>query len=159
MNACSQRCGCGCGAELGATSRPGSRPAPRFIKGHNFINRASDTKRYKEQGTKRVHVIRAERALGKPLPIGAEVHHADGSIRADAPLVICQDKAYHRLLHARMRVVRAGGNPDTQAVCSRCGQPKDLSDFYVRKTVRPERSHWASAFRITTCKPCIGATS
>lgn len=53
--------------------------------------------------SKRIHRLRAEAALGKPLPHGAQVHHADGSLDANAPLVICQDAAYHKLLHQRMR--------------------------------------------------------
>ena len=48
------------------------------------------------------HRERAAAALGKPLPAGAEVHHHtyDGH---NSQLVICQDSAYHHLLHSRMR--------------------------------------------------------
>jgi hypothetical protein len=91
--------------------------------------------------------LRAERALGKPLPKGACVHHADGSRRDDAPLVICQDYVYHMLLHVRMRVVRAGGNPNTQAICTRCKMPKLLSEF----ADAPSNSNGRSA----TCGPCM----
>lgn len=74
-----------------------------------------------------VHRIRAERALGKPLPSGAQVHHVDGTRRDDSVLVICQDHRYHKLLHQRMRVIAAGGNPNTDKLCPRCGiQPQHL---------------------------------
>lgn len=75
------------------------------------------------------HIVRAERALGKPLPRGAVVHHADGSQHKDAPLVICQDHAYHMLLHTRMRVVAAGGDPNTQRICSMCKQLRLIAEF------------------------------
>lgn len=79
-----------------------------------------------------LHRVRAEKALGKPLPRGAVVHHADGSKSDNAPLVICEDAAYHRLLHARERVMRAGGNPNRDAICSGCRQIKPQSDFLTR---------------------------
>ena len=89
--------------------------------------------RYREADGKRIHIGRAERALGRPLPPGAQVHHADGSLDENAPLVICQDAAYHKLLHVRMKVVQAGGNPNTQRMCSQCGEPKDFAEFYPRR--------------------------
>lgn len=75
------------------------------------------------------HRLRAEEALGKPLPRGAVVHHADGSKSEHAPLVICQDEAYHRLLHHRMRIVAAGGDPNTERICNGCKQLKPLEAF------------------------------
>ena len=51
------------------------------------------------------HIVVAERALGKPLPKGAVVHHVDGQQWNNEPsnLVICPDQAYHMLLHRRMK--------------------------------------------------------
>lgn len=93
----------------------------------------------------RLHVLRAERALGKPLPPKAIVHHADGSVADDAPLVICQDQAYHMLLHRRMRVKAAGGDPNFhEAVCAVCRCPfrrSEMNGGYCRpcrKTVRKD---------------------
>lgn len=76
-----------------------------------------------------LHRLRAERALGKPLPPGAVVHHADGSKDEHAPLVICQDAAYHYLLHMRQRVVQRGGNPSTDKWCPDCKSLKLKTDF------------------------------
>lgn len=69
------------------------------------------------------HVAIAEDALGKRLPRGAEVHHVNEDPEDNAPanLVICQNRGYHKLLHVRTRIVRAGGDPDAQRICSRCG--------------------------------------
>lgn len=54
------------------------------------------------------HVLVAEKALGRYLPDGVEVHHVN-EIKHDnrgSNLVICEDQAYHRLLHKRMRTWR-----------------------------------------------------
>ena len=77
------------------------------------------------------HMLIAERALGKPLPPKAQIHHADENPRNNTPsnLVICQDRTYHKLLHFRARIVRAGGNPDTEKICSTCKTLKPLADF------------------------------
>ena len=51
------------------------------------------------------HVLIAEKALGKPLPKGAQVHHLNerkGDNR-NTNLVVCPDDAYHKLLHKRAR--------------------------------------------------------
>lgn len=77
------------------------------------------------------HVAAAERALGKPLPDGAEVHHVDGDTlnSANANLVICQDNGYHKLLHLRAEVVSAGGDPNTQKFCRKCGCARPFAAF------------------------------
>lgn len=67
------------------------------------------------------HRIVAEKALGKPLPDGAVVHHIDGdrSNNANTNLVICQDNAYHTILHNRQRAYEATGNANA-ARCPQC---------------------------------------
>ena len=64
----------------------------------------------------------AEKALGKQLPFGVEIHHVDGDNLNNAAknLVICQDKAYHKLLHWRERVIDRGENPNIGQFCNRC---------------------------------------
>jgi hypothetical protein len=126
-------CECGCGqrtAMATATHRRRGNVAgfpQRFVFGHFRL--LKETKSYRWRQGKYLHIVRAERALGKPLPPGAVVHHADGSKADDAPLVICQDQSYHLLLHLRMRIRAAGGNPDTDAVCGHCRTAKRRTEF------------------------------
>lgn len=57
------------------------------------------------------HIV-AERALGKPLPKEAIVHHVDENPMNDSPcnLVICQSRKYHHLLHMRLDALKATGH-------------------------------------------------
>lgn len=150
-------CQCGCGFDAGVAKRTRRERGVvvgqpnRFIIGH--ASRKGEVRGYRSvtRDSKHVgvHRIRAEMALGKELPPGAVVHHADGSRSEHAPLVICQDDAYHRLLHQRMRVVRAGGNPNTERFCGWCQTCRPVEAFAVR-TARPSG-------RASVCKACVAA--
>ena len=73
-------------------------------------------------GTRSEHIRIATAALGRPMPAAAEVHHVNENGRDNRPgnLVICEDHAYHFLLHLRAKVLRAGGDPNTQRICYGC---------------------------------------
>lgn len=77
------------------------------------------------------HIFKAETALGKSLPEKAEVHHHDENPgnNPNSNLVICQDRAYHRLLHVRMRVIKAGGDPNLEKFCTACKRLKSKIEF------------------------------
>lgn len=145
-------CECGCGAVT--TVYHGKDR--RFIDGHQ--RRLPVVQGYLVRGTsgkdaKFVHRMRAEAALGKPLPPKAIVHHADGSRRADAPLVICQDQAYHKLLHSRADVLKRGGNPNTQRWCGGCRQLRLNGEFGV------SRGNGRADMRGHRCLACCTATA
>lgn len=80
------------------------------------------------------HVRLAERALGKPLPAGSEVHHVNGHRGDNRPqnLVICDSKAYHALLHRRQRALKACGHADWRRclVCHKWDSMQNLR-FYT----------------------------
>lgn len=133
-------CHCGCGQRTAICDRNWKRFG--YVKGEPFRYLPSHNKRVRrdaniytakrERGESRhEHVVVAERALGRPLPPGAQVHHVDKNRRNNAPtnLVICQDQKYHHLLHVRAKVVRAGGNPNTQRVCTGCERLRSLDEF------------------------------
>lgn len=82
----------------------------------------------------REHVRVAEEALGKKLPPGAQVHHVNGDKRdnRNSNLVICENQEYHSLLHVRARVLRAGGDPDTQRICWGCRRLTLIEDMRKR---------------------------
>jgi hypothetical protein len=123
-------CACGCGEVFPRLDS--EKRKRRFKHGHNARIYAKGT-RYGSIGGRRIHVVRAERALGHALPHGAHVHHADGSKSDTAPLVICQDQAYHRLLHVRTKTVKAGGNPNTEKLCGDCHTVKPFAAFTVMR--------------------------
>lgn len=80
------------------------------------------------------HILIAERALGKPLPPGAQVHHADcnPANNTNSNLVICPTDAYHKLLHRRIRAMAACGNPNYRP-CHFCHSYDDLSNLIERR--------------------------
>ena len=81
------------------------------------------------------HVIVAEKAIGKHLPIGSVVHHVNG-LRDDnrnSNLVICQDRAYHNLIHARLNALNAAGDP-AKRKCKYCKLYDSLSNLKINGT-------------------------
>lgn len=81
------------------------------------------------RGYVREHILIAERALGKSLPEGACVHHANGS-RDSGPIVICQDNAYHMLLEQRTRALKACGHAYWRKCCY-CHQYDAPENLYI----------------------------
>jgi len=96
----------------GGRAWSGGYPAVRAPEGHPRTN---------ARGYIREHILVVERALGHYLPTTARVHHVDEDKTNNAPpnLVVCQNDAYHFLLHQRQRALDACG--DANAVpCKYC---------------------------------------
>ena len=95
---------------------------------------------------KPAHVVVAEQALGRPLPPRAVVHHVDtnGDNNAPSNLVICESRAYHALLHKRMRALAACG--DASALrCHRC-KGYDRQDEMMLYVGQPAHRSCAAKF-------------
>ena len=85
--------------------------------------------------SKRAHVIIAEKALGKSLPKGAEVHHVDGNPANNNPknLVVCLNHEYHGLIEQRTRAYNTSGHADWVRCCF-CKQYDDPKNMYLHPT-------------------------
>lgn len=148
-------CGCGCGATTklarqSTTALGHVRGQPvRFVVGHNMKGRQTLTDYARQHvggdRSRRVHRVRVEQVLGRVLPRSVVIHHADGTRGLTSTLVVCPNQAYHKLLHARMRVVVAGGNPNTESICAHCRTVKPRAAFSAHPKAALRVASWCRA--------------
>jgi len=97
---------------------------------YKFVYAPEYPRAEKSNGMVREHIIVASKALGKPLPKGAAVHHVDGDKSNNIPsnLVICPDEKYHNLLHARTRAKKECGHASWLkcGICKKYDAPENL---------------------------------
>jgi hypothetical protein len=103
----------------------------RQASGHGYVRvHVPNHPRASKKGTVYEHILLAERALGRYLPDGAEVHHVDEdkSHNVGGNLVICQDRGYHLLLHQRQRALDACGDANARRCyyCRTYGRQADI---------------------------------
>lgn len=81
------------------------------------------------------HVLVAEKSLGRFIPPDHPIHHVDGNPANNEPsnLVVCEDQAFHRLLHQRTDALQACGDANALK-CNICGS-------YDRQDEIQEYSH------------------
>lgn len=104
------------------------------MKGYNYIRKkVFNHSRSRSDGTVCLHVLIAEKALGRNLPVNAVVHHVDENIynNSNNNLVICQDENYHRLLHVRMSAYKACKNTNWRK-CSLCKEYDNTDNLLSR---------------------------
>ena len=84
--------------------------------------------------------------IGRQLPTTCQVHHVNGDETDDknSNLVVCQDSAYHHLLHNRANALRECGDP-TGVRCEYCSKfgvvGKDAMRVYTRGDGYTRASH------------------
>ena len=85
-----------------------------------------------QRGYIREHILIAEKVLGKQLPPSAIIHHANRnrSNNKKSNLVICQDQAYHKLIHMRLMAYESCGNANWRR-CLYCKRYSDPNKMYV----------------------------
>lgn len=110
-----------------------SKPSIRHSSGYVLLRMPEHPKAHR--GYVYEHVLVAERALGRLLPTGAQVHHANGDPSDNRPenLVICQDAAHHQLIHRRQRALEGCGHADWMR-CRICREWDAPSEMRVTRT-------------------------
>lgn len=95
------------------------------------------------------HRLIAERVMGKELPELAEVHHLNEikSENRNNNLVVCPDRAYHSLLHTRMRAKEHCGDPKKR-ICKYCKRYDWVDHLYV------DRKKWTAHYH-RECKVVV----
>lgn len=78
------------------------------------------------------HVLRCEQALGQFLPPGAVPHHVNEIKSDNSPsnLVLCENRAYHNLIHKRARALKECGHADWLR-CKFCHQWSSPDSLYT----------------------------
>lgn len=81
-----------------------------------------------------MHKRIAEKILRKPLPPKAQVHHCDGDALNNqrSNLVICEDAAYHKLLHKRIDALEACDHADWRK-CRYCNKYDNLENLSIER--------------------------
>lgn len=88
------------------------------------------------------YVLIAEKALGKSLVVGQEVHHVDNNKinNKNNNLVICENQKYHGLLHVRTKALKKSGNANNMK-CEYCKKWDDLKNLFQRNKKRNGYAH------------------
>ena len=104
----------------------------RYIHQLGYIQvQSPDHTRADRDGYVLEHIIVAEKVLARCLVPPEEIHHVDKNPANNAPpnLVICEDRAYHSLLHVRIRALCACGNANWRT-CVYCKEHDDPANMY-----------------------------
>jgi len=107
-------------------------------KGHPRANR---------DGYVSEHVLIAESAIGRHLETTHPIHHFDKNPanNANANLVVCEDQAYHKLLHQRQSALEACGDANALSchLCLSYEHQEEIRIYAYRRTGRKAPTRYA----------------
>lgn len=102
-----------------------------------------------------MHIVVAEKAVGRRLKDEERVHHVDCDGHNNGPwnLVVCPNEEYHRLLHLRQEALDACGNANWKK-CRYCKEYEDPEKLksYVRKDAKTPRYYHPTCHREAVAK-------
>lgn len=104
----------------------------KYIKGYRMVYRPGYPKATK-QGYVLEHILIVETVLGRLIPEKSIVHHADQdrANNENSNLVLCEDIAYHKLIHLRMRAAKNCGHVNWRK-CKICKEWDDPKNLYIK---------------------------
>jgi hypothetical protein len=97
-----------------------------------YLHVRIDSKRKHRNGYSLEHINIVENAIRKSLPEKAVIHHANGdkSDNRNENLVVCEDAAYHNMIHARKRALKECGHANW-IKCPFCKKYDSKGNMYL----------------------------
>ena len=144
-------CECGCGMPAPIATYTNARLGykkgmpVRFVSGHSYNGYNGGKtllkghpcilikghRRADVRGYVRETALIAEKVVGKPLSPKVKVHHHDKNTLNNnhSNLIICENQAYHLLLHQRQRAIEACGKANWRKckICKKYDDPDNLT--------------------------------
>lgn len=118
-----------------------------------------DHPRANSKGYVSEHLAIGDRVIGRILPDGVQVHHFNEirSDNANKNLVICENQAYHLLLHQRARAYRATGCATARScvICKGWNQ----EDLYISPSGNMARHRVCHAMKVKSRARALGRSS